>query len=41
LITALALFQVDENGGADTWSSAMGVGLIEEAGKSGGRCCSS
>jgi RsiW-degrading membrane proteinase PrsW (M82 family) len=33
VITALALFQVTKWGGADTWMSAAGVGLIEEAGK--------
>jgi RsiW-degrading membrane proteinase PrsW (M82 family) len=33
LITALALFQFTKWGGTDSWLSAVGVGLIEEAGK--------
>ena len=33
LISALALFQVTKWGGADSWMSAAGIGLIEEAGK--------
>ncbi|HEX7576801.1 MAG TPA: PrsW family glutamic-type intramembrane protease [Verrucomicrobiae bacterium] len=33
VIMALALFQVTKWGGTDTWFSAAGVGLIEEAGK--------
>ena len=33
IITSLALFQITKWGGADSWVSAVGVGLIEEAGK--------
>ncbi len=33
VITALVLFQITKWGGADSWVSAIGVGLIEEAGK--------
>jgi RsiW-degrading membrane proteinase PrsW (M82 family) len=33
VITALALFQLTKWGGTDSWLSAAGIGLIEEAGK--------